>query len=144
MNKSIFLLLVIIILTSGCVYSNNTTDVEFPVTDYVYTPIVNNTDLAPGMGTGERDGGILYWANTSPLDVYIFTHNPTPADIDIDIFINNTRIQDDDVHTTVSNQNRSKWFHVPYVANYTVNLNESGGLHHYEWREFIYSWVKVR
>ena len=115
---------------------------EEHVTDYVYTPIVNNTDLAPEYGTGERIGNITYYANETPLDIFIYTHNPVPTEVDIDLYIDGVRVQDDDVRTTVVNNNRSKWIHIPYKASYAVNLNESGGLHHYEWREYKYAWVK--
>ena len=51
----------------------------------VFEIAVNNTNLAPTVaghppGTGERVSGTTYWANNSPIEIFVFAHAQAVGD----------------------------------------------------------------
>ena len=146
--KVVFLLLGIIILSSGCIVHDNTTDVVSPVTDYVWTPIVNNTNLAPDSpghppGTGERVSGVTYWANDTSIELFVFAHAMNVGDnSEIHLFINGTKVADTSGRPLggAESSNKTIIATIPFSANYTL---EFFNFHHYEWYEYPYNWTKI-
>ncbi len=111
----------------------NSTMHTYSRTDY----LVNNTDLAPAFGTGQRVQGVTYKTNDE-IQVYLFVMANTTGsgDLDIDFYLNGIKVQDDDTHVTASTPgNRSKWFTIPQNAAYEFDIFGTN-VHHYEWREY--------
>lgn len=103
--------------------------------------VVNNTNLAPSVaghppGTGERVNGVTYWANDSPIEVFVFAHASTPgATAEIHLFINGTKVADTSGRPlgAAEESNKTIIAMIPKGANYSFEFNNA---HHYEWREY--------
>jgi len=102
---------------------------------------VNNTNLAPSVagesiGTGERIQGTTYYANNTPIQLFVFAHANTPGqDAETHLFINGTKVVDTSGKPlgTAEQQNRSIVALIPRAAYYMI---ETTNVHHYEWREY--------
>lgn len=111
----------------------------------VFEVVVNNTNLGnktaidgitPEGGTGERNLSTLYYANNSPLEVFILAHaNSVSAIIDGNFMINGSSVEHFSQRPLSSGQNAFGYITaiVPKGANYSFDLT---GYHHYEWREY--------
>lgn len=101
---------------------------------------VNNTNLAPNstdsVGTGERIQGTTYYANETPIDIYVWAHAQSPGDTaEVHLYINGTKLQDqsDKVIGVAEQLNNSVTGRIPKYASYKIEVNN---FHHYEWREY--------
>lgn len=103
--------------------------------------VVNNTNLAPSVaghppGTGERVSGVTYWANDSPIEVFVFAHaSSAGATAEIHLFINGTKVADTSGRPlgAAEESNKTIIAIIPRGANYSFEFNNA---HHYEWREY--------
>jgi hypothetical protein len=102
---------------------------------------VNNTNLAPSVageppGTGDRIQGTTYYANNTPIQLFVFGHaNTLGQDSEIHLYINGTRVADTSGKPlgVAEQQNRSVTAIIPKFASYKIEANN---IHHYEWREY--------
>jgi len=102
---------------------------------------VNNTNMAPTVagepsGTGERIQGTTYYANDTPIQLFVFGHANQPGqDSEIHLYINGTRVADTSGKPlgVAEQQNRSVTAIIPKFASYKIEANN---IHHYEWREY--------
>lgn len=104
--------------------------------------VVNNTNLAPSFA-GEPPGintrganNTTYWANNSPIQLFVFAHADRPGDTaEIHLFINGTKVADTSGKPlgVAESNNRTVVATIPQYANYSVNITN---FHHYEWREY--------
>lgn len=107
----------------------------------VFEIVVNNTNLAPSVaghppGTGERVSGTTYWANNSPIEVFVFAHATSAGqNAEIHLFINNTKVADTSGRPLggAEESNKTIIAIIPKGANYSFEFNNA---HHYEWREY--------
>jgi hypothetical protein len=153
MNKLLLLLISLILLSSissaklveisGII--NNTLDIgvdgvrlDFG-TYHTFTQsqfIVNNTDLAPTYGTGERVTGTTYWSNDTDIEIQVFSHaNTVSQNAQIELNINGITTQHialrpigvaEEVYTPTT-------IIIPKHSSYNLTFLN---YHHYEWREY--------
>ena len=117
------------------------TALEVAETENIFEIFVNNTNLAPSFpgeiaGTGERTTGIVYWANNSPIQLFVWAHATTSGDnSEIHLLINGTKVSDTSGRPlgAAETSNKTITAIIPKFANYSVEFNN---YHHYEWREY--------
>jgi len=117
------------------------TALEVAETENIFEIIVNNTNLAPTFagetpGTGERVSGATYWANNSPVQLFVWAHATTSGDTaEVHLFINGTKLADTSGRPVGAAESSNKTITaiIPKFANYTIEFNN---YHHYEWREY--------
>jgi len=135
MRKIIFLLAVLVIF-SGCI---DTDIIRGSVTSFDIE--VNNTNLASSVageppGTGERIQGTTYYANNTPLELFVFGHaNSAGQDSELHLYINGTLVADTSGKPlgVAEQQNKTIVAMIPRYASYKIEANN---MHHYEWREY--------
>lgn len=102
----------------------------------VFELVVNNTDLYPT----QRTNHTVYWANESPIAVYILFHAidvATPQHFDSNFTINGSVVLDKDFNSAAGSGAHEHWsFYtiVPKGANYSVT--NSTNVYQIEWREY--------
>jgi len=107
----------------------------------VFEVVVNNTNLAPNVaghpfGTGERLTNVTYWANTTPIEIFLFSHADTSGqDAGIVLNINGTNVSQTQTRPIAVAENVYTHLEgiIPKGSNYTVYFTN---YHHYEWREY--------
>lgn len=102
----------------------------------VFELVVNNTDLYPD----QRTNHTVYWANESPIAVYIIFHSlgsGAAQAFDSNLTINGTVVLDRDLRTSAGGGFHDHWsFYtiVPKGANYSIQ--NSSNVFDIEWREY--------
>jgi len=138
MNKIIFILvLTAIVLFSGCI---GETDL-IRGNEFVFYIEINNTNLAPTVagemnGTGERVAGTTYYANETPIELFVWGHaQSVGATAELHLFINGTKVADTSGRPigVAEQSNKTITAIIPRYASYMI---EATNTHHYEWREY--------
>lgn len=140
-NKKRVLYCVIAILLALLAYSVAQSAQDTADINNVFVVVVNNTNLAPTIhpsipGTGERVSGNTYWANTSPIELFVLAHAATSGNTaEIHLFINGTKVSDTSGRPlgAAEESNKTIVAIIPKGSNYSVDFTNT---HHYEWREY--------
>jgi len=127
---AIILALVGIGLASSITTNNNVFEIE-----------INNTNLAPTVageinGTGERVQGITYYANNTPIELFVWGHALSAGSTaELHLFINGTKVSDTSGRPigVAEQSNKTITAIIPRYASYMVEITNT---HHYEWREY--------
>lgn len=102
---------------------------------------VNNTNLAPTVpgetnGTGERVQGITYYANDTPIELFLWGHGQNISQTaELHLFINGTKVADTSGRALGAAEQSNKTI-VAMIPRYASYLVEVYDIHHYEWREY--------
>jgi len=110
-------------------------------TDSVFDIEINNTNLAPSVpgetvGTGERVQGVTYYANETPIEIFVWGHGQNVSQTaEIHLFINGTKVADTSGRPLGASEQSNKTIvaMIPRYASYKIEANNA---HHYEWREY--------
>lgn len=102
---------------------------------------VNNTNLAPTVagetnGTGERVQGVTYYANETPIELFLWGHGQNISQTaELHLFINGTKVSDTSGRAlgAAEQSNKTIVAMIPRYASYKVEVHD---IHHYEWREY--------
>jgi len=131
------LILIAFVLFSGCI---GETDI-IRGGDGVFEIEVNNTNLAPSVagetpGTGERITNVTYYANETPIQIFVYGHaNTTGSNSELHLLINGTKVADSSGRPLGVAEQNNKTI-IAIIPKYASYLIEGNNLHHYEWREY--------
>lgn len=141
-RKAVYFALIAILLAliaySAAQTAQTTANTNANITN-VFEIVVNNTDLGTN-GTHERLHDVVYWANTSPIAVYITFHavgSGAAQSFDANFSINGTIVMDRDFKTSAGSGQHdhfSLYTIVPKFANYSIT--NSTNIASTEWREY--------
>jgi len=138
MTKISFLIIVFaVVFLSGCI---GETDI-IRGSEGVFDIEINNTNLAPSVpgetvGTGERVHGVTYYANETPIEIFVWGHGQNVSQTaEIHLFINGTKVADTSGRPLGASEQSNKTIvaMIPRYASYKIEANNA---HHYEWREY--------
>jgi len=138
MTKISFLIIVFaVVFLSGCI---GETDI-IRGNEGVFDIEINNTNLAPSVpgetvGTGERVHGVTYYANETPIEIFVWGHGQNVSQTaEIHLFINGTKVADTSGRPLGASEQSNKTIvaMIPRYASYKIEANNA---HHYEWREY--------
>jgi len=136
-KTKLLLVIISLIVFSGCI---GETDIIRGV-DTVFDIEINNTNLAPSVpgetvGTGERVQGVTYYANETPIEIFIWGHGQNVSQTaELHLFINGTKVADTSGRPLGASEQSNKTIvaMIPRYASYKIEANNA---HHYEWREY--------
>jgi len=138
MTKISFLIIVFaVVFLSGCI---GETDI-IRGNEGVFDIEINNTNLAPSVsgetsGTGERVQGVTYYANETPIEIFVWGHGQNVSQTaELHLFINGTKVADTSGRPLGASEQSNKTIvaMIPKYASYKIEANNA---HHYEWREY--------
>jgi len=138
MTKISFLIIVFaVVFLSGCI---GETDI-IRGNEGVFDIEINNTNLAPSVagetvGTGERVQGVTYYANDTPIEIFVWGHGQNVSQTaEIHLYINGTKVADTSGRPLGASEQSNKTIVaiIPRYASYKIEANNA---HHYEWREY--------
>jgi len=137
-KRRVYFFILTALLAALIAYS---TALEVAETENIFEIVVNNTNLAPTFpgeiaGTGERIDSVVYWANNSPIQLFVWAHATSSGDTaEVHLFINGTKVSDTSGRPVgvAESSNKTITAIIPKFANYSIEFNN---YHHYEWREY--------
>ena len=138
-DKQLAGLILITLIAAFAGYTVAQNALQTAQTNNVFNVVVNNTDLGSN-GTHERLHNAVYWANASPVAIYITLHavgSGAAQNFDANLSINGTIVMDRDFKTSAGagqHDHFSFYTIVPKNANYS--FTNSTNVASLEWREY--------